>query len=135
MSLIDVTKQFPDEDACLLYMEKLRWPDAVCCPRCGSKMVAPSKRKKPSKNKRTRIYQCNDKACKHSFSATSGTMFHGSALPMTKWFQALAAVVNSPKSSTAAQLQEAAGVGSSRTAWYMARRIRTAMLKHPFFSS
>ena len=26
---------FPDNAACLRYLEKLRWPDGFVCPRCG----------------------------------------------------------------------------------------------------
>lgn len=27
---------FPGEDACLAYLERLRWPDGFRCPACGS---------------------------------------------------------------------------------------------------
>ena len=35
MKLIDVTKQFNTEDKCLAYIEKVRWPNGVCCVHCG----------------------------------------------------------------------------------------------------
>ena len=35
MKLIDVTKQFTTDDKCLDYIEKMRWPNGVCCIHCG----------------------------------------------------------------------------------------------------
>ncbi len=32
----DVRAWFPDDDACLDYLEWLRWPDGFVCPRCGA---------------------------------------------------------------------------------------------------
>ncbi|MGH8611245.1 MAG: transposase, partial [Gammaproteobacteria bacterium] len=26
---------FPDEDACVHYLQRLRWPQGFVCPRCG----------------------------------------------------------------------------------------------------
>ena len=36
MNLIDVNEQFATEDACLEYLEKMRWPNGVGCLECGS---------------------------------------------------------------------------------------------------
>ena len=30
-------RQFPTEDSCKEYLVKLRWPNGVTCPRCGSR--------------------------------------------------------------------------------------------------
>ena len=79
------------------------------------------------KNRRTRIYQCLEETCKQQFSATAGTIFNDSHLPLTKWFMALALIVDAKKSISAKQLQQHLGIGSYRTAWYMAHRIRKSM--------
>jgi transposase-like protein len=127
MNLIDVTTQFKTDDDCLAYLEAMRWPDGIRCPICGAKEISRITRKKPGKNKRTRIYQCLEKTCKSQFSATNGTIFNDSHLALTKWFMALAIVVDAKKGISAKQLQEHLGIGSYRTAWYMAHRIRKAM--------
>ncbi len=127
MNLIDVTREFQNDDDCLAYLETMRWPDGIRCPICGAKEISKITRKTPSKNKRTRIYQCLEKTCKSQFSATNGTIFNDSHLPLTKWFMALAIVVDAKKGISAKQLQEHLGIGSYRTAWYMAHRIRKAM--------
>ncbi|MGE5111908.1 MAG: IS1595 family transposase [Acidobacteriaceae bacterium] len=136
MNLIDVTKQFATDEQCLEYLEAMRWPDGVRCPTCGAKEVSVITRATPGKNKRGRIYQCLEPTCKQQFSATAGTIFHDSHLPLTKWFMALAMVVDAKKGISARQLQEHLGIGSYRTAWYMAHHIRKAMEEtgSPFLS-
>jgi len=127
VNLIDIVQQFKSDDDCLAYMESMRWPDGVRCPVCGSDRFSRITRKSKSKNKRTRIYQCLENTCNQQFSATSGTIFSDSHLPLTKWFMALALIVDAKKSISANQLKQHLGIGSYRTAWYMAHRIRKAM--------
>jgi transposase-like protein len=105
----------------------MRWPDGIRCPVCGNDKISKITRKTPSKNKRTRIYQCLEPTCKNQFSATAGTIFNDSHLPLTKWFMAIAIIVDAKKGISANQLKEHLGIGSYRTAWYMAHRIRKAM--------
>ncbi|HLW54723.1 MAG TPA: IS1595 family transposase [Candidatus Angelobacter sp.] len=127
MNLIDVTSQFKTDEECLAYLEKMRWPNRVRCAVCGSDKVSVIERKSETKNKRGKIYQCLEPTCKQQFSVTSGTIFHDSHLPLTKWFMAVAIIVDAKKSVSANQLKRHLGIGSYRTAWYMAHRIRKAM--------
>ena len=39
MNLIDVTKKFATPEACNDFLESMRWPDGVTCPRCEGKNV------------------------------------------------------------------------------------------------
>src|ERR1700679_3999024 len=125
MKLIDVTRQFATEDNCLDYLESMRWPNGeIGCVHCGeigviSKITAPA-----GKNKRTRLYQCL--ACKKQFSATSGTIFNDTHLPLTKWFMAIAMIREAKKGMSAKQLERHLGV-NYRTAWHRCHRIREAM--------
>src|ERR1700733_12922472 len=127
MNPIDVNEKFSTDDECLAHMEAMRWPDGVRCPVCGCERISKITRKTASKNKRTRIYQCLEETCKTQFSATSGTIFNDSHLPLVKWFMAMALIVDAKKSISANQLKQHLGIGSYRTAWYMAHRIRKAM--------
>lgn len=126
MKLIDVTEKFKTEDDCLDYLESLRWPNGeIACVHCGEiGRVSKITRESKGKNKRTRIYQCM--ACGKQFSATSGTIFNDSHLPLVKWFTAIALICEAKKGVSACQLQRHIG-GSYRTSWYLAHRIREAM--------
>jgi transposase-like protein len=124
MKLIDVTRQFSTEDSCLDYLESMRWPHGLACVHCGEMGRVSKITRTAGKNKRTRIYQCL--ACKKQFSATSGTIFNDSHLPLTKWFMAIAMICEAKKGMSAMQVQRHLGV-NYRTAWHLCHRIREAM--------
>lgn len=125
MKLIDVHKQFQTEDQCLDYIEKMRWPNGeIGCVHCGEIGRISKITREAGKNKRTRIYQCL--ACGKQFSATSGTIFNDTHLPLTKWFLAIAIICEAKKGVSAKQLERHLGV-NYRTAWHLAHRIREAM--------
>jgi hypothetical protein len=125
MNLIDLQKTFKTEDDALEYLTKLRWPEGVRCVTCGTdkvkQYVSPTK-KQPSR----KVYQCQEPTCKQQFTATAGTIFHDTHLPMTKWFMALSLLVDAKKSVSAKQLERHLGC-SYKAAWYLAHRIRKAM--------
>jgi transposase-like protein len=128
MNLVDVSAEFTTDEQCLEFLEKQRWPDGVVrCPTCGSSEIARITRKSMTKNKRKRIYQCQEKTCKQQFSATNGTIFHGSHIPLQKWFLAIAMIADAKKGVSAKQIQRRLGIGSYKTAWYMCHRIRKGM--------
>jgi transposase-like protein len=118
MNLPELIEQFGSEDKCRAYLEDLRWPDGVRCPRCGDKSV--------SKIEKRNQWECNGTSCRYQFSVTAGTVFHDSHLPLWKWFLAIYLVGESKKGISAKQLQRTLGV-SYKTAWYLGHRIRSAM--------
>lgn len=126
MNLIDVHRKFKSEEDCLLYWESVRWPNGIRCVTCGGDRISIVNRTATSKNKRTRVFTCLEPTCRQQFSATSGTIFHDSHLPLVKWFTALALIVDAKKGISAKQLQRHLQV-SYQTAWHLAHRIRKAM--------
>src|SRR5712672_3380062 len=125
MRMMDITAQFATEAKCLDYLEHMRWPNGVACVHCGVMDVSTITRK-TGKNKRARIYQCLEKECGKQFSATSGTIFNDTHLPLTKWFLAIAMICEAKKGMSANQLKRHLGV-NYRTAWHLCHRIREAM--------
>jgi hypothetical protein len=134
MKLIDVPKAFATDEQCLAYLEAKRWPNGIRCTVCGAKEISTitrtvdetKTRKQKKQNKRKHLYQCLEPTCKAQFSATSGTIFHDSHLPLEKWFTAVALMIDAKKGMSALQLQRHLGC-NYRTAWYLAHRIREAM--------
>jgi transposase-like protein len=134
--------QFVNEQVCLAYLEKTRWPRGVHCPKCSggeiSKFTTPeSKRSKKYISKRTgeakdwriparTLYECLDSTCRCQFTAKTGTVFSDSHLPLQKWFLAIALMISSEKGVSALRLKRELGVGY-QTAWYLCHRIREAM--------
>jgi transposase-like protein len=118
MNLPDLIEQFRSEDKCREYLEDLRWPNGVRCPRCGDSSV--------SKIEKRNQWECNETSCRYQFSVTAGTVFHDSHLPLWKWFLAIYLIGESKKGISAKQLQRTLGV-SYKTAWYLGHRVRSAM--------
>ena len=126
MRLIDISRAFATDEQCLAYLENRRWPNGVRCTVCGAEKISKITRKSKTKNKRAQVYQCLEPSCKAQFSATTGTIFHDSHLPLSKWFTAVALIVDAKKGMSALQLQRHLGC-NYRTAWYLAHRIRKEM--------
>jgi hypothetical protein len=131
MNLIDVTRELGTDEECYSFLEKQRWPNGVRCAVCGCDRISRITRQTPSKNKRAQLYQCLEPTCKQQFSVTSGTIFHDSRTPLSKWFMAISLVVDAKKGLSAKQLQQHLGLGSYQTAWHMCHRIRRAMGEAP----
>ena len=79
MNLPGLIKRFGSESKCRAYLEDLRWPDGVVCPRCKAKTI--------SRLKDRDQYECSK--CRYQFSVTAGTIMHDSHLPLWKWFLAV----------------------------------------------
>ncbi len=117
-----IDKIFHNEDAARRHFERIRWPQGRSCPHCG---VVDNSTLLKGKSTRPGLYKC--KACRKPFTATMGTIYERSHIPLHKWLLATHLMVSSKKGISAAQLHRNLGFGSYRTAWFMAHRIREAM--------
>jgi transposase-like protein len=121
--IADLTaKIFTDETAARAHFESLRWPDGPVCPHCG---VLDEATELKGKSTRPGLYKCN--ACQKPFTATIGTLYERSHIPLHKWLLATHLVAASKKGMSAHQIWRMLGFGSYRTAWFMAHRIREGM--------
>ena len=110
---------FASEEACLAYLEKLRWPDGFVCPACG--VVG-----EPYRSSRTRL-MC--RSCAHQASVTAGTIFDKTRTPLRVWLAAAWYVTNQKLGVSALGLKRVLGLGSYQTAWTMLHRFRRAMVR------
>jgi transposase-like protein len=119
-----------DEDARAM-LERLRWPNGPVCPHCG--VIGDAKRMESHDGTKEAIRDgvWNCRACRKPFTVTVGTIFEGSHIPLSKWLLGFYLFASSKKSLSALQLQRQLGIGSYRTAWHMAHRIRHAMQNDP----
>jgi transposase-like protein len=122
-SIFEIMKRFNTDEKCAKYFEKIRWPHGLRCIRCkGERVFAFDTHGKTGKDRH--LYECVD--CRYQYSVTTGTIFHDSHLPLTKWFIAIYLICSAKKGVSAKQLQRELET-SYKTAWYMAHRIRLAM--------
>ncbi len=128
MAYIDVCRLTEDEARTIL--ENIRWKDGVVCPHCGSKDITRMNNK--SVNTRDGLIQCND--CREQFTVTVGTVMQGSHITLRQWIQAFYSMCSHKKGVSTLQLQRNLGLGSYKSAWHLAHRIRLAMSQDPLAS-
>jgi transposase-like protein len=118
IDLCELVERFGDDQQCRNYLERLRWPKGIRCPKCGGERVS-------SILKRDQ-HNCDGESCGYQFSVTAGTVFHDTHLALTKWFLAVFLICQSRKGLSANQLKRMLRI-NYRTAWYLCHRIRHAM--------
>jgi len=115
---VDLQSWFPDDEACLDYLEWLRWPNGFVCPRCetlGRWRMGDGR------------FWCE--SCRCRVSVTTGTLFHGTRPPLTVWFAAAWSMTSAKNGVSAKTLHRLLGFGSYQTAWSMLHRFRVAMVR------
>lgn len=105
------------EERTRLFLERLRWPGGVRCPRCDASTGI-------SRLATRGQFECD--GCGYQFSVRVGTVLHRSRLPLWKWILAVYLITESEEGISANQLAPMLGV-SYKTAWFLSHRIRIAM--------
>ena len=113
------------DDQARAYFEARRWPNGPACVHCGSVNVY----RLDGISSRPGLLECRD--CRKQFTVTVGTVMEDSHLPLHTWAKAFHMMVSAKKGVSALQLQRNLGLGSYRTAWFLAHRIREAMRMEP----
>lgn len=117
-TMLEFEDQFSKEEDCLNYLEKLRWPNGFCCPKCQH----------PKGWRRAdSLIVCQN--CGHKTSITSGTIFHQTHKPLLIWFRAIWYVTSQKNGVSALGLQRGLGLGSYHTAWTWLHKLRYAMVR------
>ena len=119
MDLIKVFQRFPDHEACIEHLERVRWGSCPVCPYCGSGEVA-------RKADGHRVGRWNCHACKSSFNVLAKTIFQKTKIDLQKWFLGISLVLSAKKGLSSLQLSRDLDM-SQPSAWYMVMRIRRAM--------
>lgn len=113
------------EDEARAFFEAQRWPNGPVCPHCGSVDAY----RLGGASTRPGLLECRD--CRKQFTVTVASVMEDSHLPLSVWAKAFHLIASSKKGMSALQLQRNLGLGSYRTAWFLAHRIREAMRCEP----
>lgn len=112
-------QRFDSEEACLAYVEKIRWPNGFVCPHCG--VVGDYWRMGSG------LMRCT--ACRKRTSVTAGTIFDKTRYPLRVWFHVMWHVVSQKNGVSALGLKRELGFGSYQTAWTWMHKLRRAMVR------
>lgn len=121
-NLIEVITYFADKQVATEYLISVRWKGAITCPHCNSTKTNKLQGK-------TTSFKCYD--CRKLFSATKGTIFENSAIPLQKWFAAIYLITSHKKGISSHQLARDLSV-TQKSAWFMLQRVRFALQSGSF---
>jgi transposase len=113
ISIQEFMQMFPDNNACLEHLFKVRYGANFACPRCGEIGKFHKLSKMPA-------YTCQ---CGDHIHPMVGTPFYNSHTPLQKWFYAMYLFTTTRHGVPAKELQRQLGV-NYKTAWRMGQKIR-----------
>ena len=115
ISLAQLVKLFPTQEAATKWFEEVTWAGGRCCGYCGSVNTYATKSGKPLP------YRCRD--CKKYFTVRTGTVMARSHISLQNWAFAIYLEVTSLKGVSSMRLHRDLGI-SQKAAWFMLHRIR-----------
>lgn len=136
LSIPALMAKVPTEADAYELLEGLRWANGVVCPHCGSiaqhyflKPANGSTRKtRTGSMSQRRVWKCKD--CRKQFSVLTGTIFHGSKIPVRTWLLVVFEMCASKNGVAAREIERKYDL-TPKSAWFMLHRIREAMKREP----
>lgn len=126
-TLIQLFDFFKDEKTCFEFLEQQIWDGTPACPHCGSIHVYTRKHRSKNPAKAgVNEYKCAEKGCNKNFTATVGTIFEGSKLPLRTWYAAIWLCTTSSKGISSLNLSKQLGI-TQKSAWFVLSRVRTML--------
>lgn len=137
-SVISLANKIQTEADAYRLLEDLRWNGEPVCPHCGSDRAyflnsdLGEVRKTRTGNKtQRRVWKCGE--CRKQYSAITGTVMHGTKLPIRIWLFVLFEMAGNKNGISAREIERKYGI-APRSAWFMTQRIREAMKRDPLAS-
>ena len=127
LTLVQIIERFDTDEKARKHIEAMRWPHGVVCPHCQCKDESMFGEIKANAKAKIRAGQRWCSACNKPFTATIGTVFESSHIPLRKWLVAFYLICSSKKGISSLQLQRLLELGSYRSALFMSHRIRHAL--------
>jgi transposase-like protein len=136
LSIPKLAKQIPTEADAYRFLEDLRWEGKPVCPHCQSEkppyFLSPkngtSRKTRTGSASERRVWKCA--ACRKQFSVLTGTIFHGSKIPVRTWVFVVFEMCASKNGVSAREIERKYDL-TPKSAWYMTHRIREAMKREP----
>ena len=115
LSLPELIKMFPDDQAAEAWFAACRWPHGPQCPNCGSWNI------QEGATHKSMPYRCRE--CRKRFSIRSKTVMADTKLGYQVWLLAIYLLATGIKGTSSMKLHRDLGI-TQKTAWHLAHRIR-----------
>lgn len=136
LTLRNLADQVVDEADAYRLLEELRWHGTPVCPHCGNqkayflkpkngttRATGPKKTMSPR-----RVWKCAK--CRKQFSVLTGTIFHGTKVPLRTWLMVMVQMCSAKNGISAREIERMHGL-TPETAWFVLQRLREAMKREP----
>ena len=120
MSLVDLLRMFPDNEAAEKWFIDTRWPNGIACHYCGSTDVQVGCKHK------TMPFRCREKGCAKRFSVRTGTVMQSSKLGFQVWAIAIYLMSTNLKGISSMKLHRELDI-TQKSAWHLAHRLRDTL--------
>ena len=134
-----LSKRIRSEADAYQFLEDLIWKGQPVCPHCGSTAKhyfltaqGDGRKTRTGSVSQRRVWKCKD--CRKQFSILTGTIFHGSKVPVKTWLFVLVEMCASKNGVAAREIQRKYGL-HPKTAWHMLHRLREAMKRDDAFTT
>jgi transposase-like protein len=121
-SLMEFSREFPDDAACLGHLWRSRFAvdgNHAMCPKCKALRRFHKVKSRPS-------WSCD--TCGRHIHPTAGTIFHKSPTSLRLWFYVMYLMTSTRCGVSAKAIEREIGVGY-KTAWRMCNLIRTHLME------
>ena len=131
-----IAQRIPTEAAAYEFLEELRWHGKPVCPHCGSigdhYFLRPrngvSRETNRGSQTQRRLWKCRD--CRGQFSVLTGTIMHGTHVPVRTWVFVFYEMVANKNGLAAREVERKYDL-SPKSAWFLLHRVREAMKREP----
>lgn len=113
VDLAEFMRLFPDEEACYRHLADLKWTQGYSCRRCGQQAYAAG----------TGPFARRCSKCGYNESATNGTIFHRTHLPILKGFQMLFLLFANGGKVSSTELSQLLDIRQN-TCWKFSKKVR-----------
>jgi transposase-like protein len=131
LNILRLAEKIPTEAAAYEYLEQLRWADMTVCPHCASirppYFLTPKdgpRKTATGKVTERRLWKCAD--YRRKFSVLTGTVMHGSKIPVRTWLFVIFEMCSSKNGIAAREIERKYDL-TPKSAWFLNHRIRAAM--------
>lgn len=136
VNVLTIAEQIPTEADAYLYLERLRWNGTTVCPHCGNvgrcyyirPLDGTSRKTRTGSQSQRRVWKCGE--CRKQFSVLTGTVMHGTKIPVRTWIFVIFEMCSSRHGVAAREIERKYGL-TAKSAWHMLHRIREAMQRDP----
>jgi transposase-like protein len=135
-SMLELVERVTDEASAYKFLEEMRWGDAPVCPHCASTKVwylAPkngsTRLTRTGSESARRVWSCG--GCKKQFSVLTGTVMHGTKIPVRTWVLVFFEMVSNENGIAEREIERRYDL-TAKSAWFLTQRIREAMKRDPF---